>query len=111
MFCVGSQHARAAFTASTADRCVSAGTVPAATTSQEPATAPRAGPEPGAPWVRDPTSLKRGVREELWAHHGILLLKYAANVFVNNHLRNDILRVLFWDVCMWVWFEGGGGYC
>lgn len=73
MFYLGPQCARTAFMALTVARCASAGMVPAATTSQEPAYAELAGQDHTAFWVMEATSLKRGVREALSAaHHGIL---------------------------------------
>lgn len=75
MFYLGPQCARTAFTVLTVARCASAGTVPAATTSQEPAYAPPAGQDHTAFWVMEATSLKQGVREALTAaHHDILSL-------------------------------------
>lgn len=75
MFYLGLQCARTAFTVLTVARCASAGMVPAATTSQEPAYAPPAGQDHTAFWVMKATSLKRGVREALSAaHHDILSL-------------------------------------
>lgn len=75
MFYLGPQCARTAFTVLTVARCASAGTVPAATTSQETAYAPPAGQDHTAFWVMEATSLKRGVREALSAaHHDILSL-------------------------------------
>ncbi|KAF3848031.1 hypothetical protein F7725_021059 [Dissostichus mawsoni] len=59
MFYLGPQCARTAFTVLTVARCVSAGTVPAATTSQEAACAPPAGQDHTAFWVMEATSLKR----------------------------------------------------
>ncbi|KAI3353794.1 hypothetical protein L3Q82_005018 [Scortum barcoo] len=50
MFYLGPQCARTAFTVLTVARCASAGTVPAATTSQEPAYAPPAGQDHTAFW-------------------------------------------------------------
>lgn len=73
MFYLGPQRARTAFTGLTVARCASAGTVPAATTSQEPACAPPAGQDHTAFWVMEATSLKQGVREALAAAlHDIL---------------------------------------
>ncbi|PWA20179.1 hypothetical protein CCH79_00003680 [Gambusia affinis] len=60
MFYLGPQRARTAFTGLTVARCASAGTVPAATTSQEPACAPPAGQDHTAFWVMEATSLKQG---------------------------------------------------
>lgn len=75
MFYLGPQCARTAFTVLTVARCASAGMVPAATTSQEPAYAPPAGQDHTAFWVMEATSLKRGVREALSAaYHDILSL-------------------------------------
>lgn len=77
MFLLDPQRARTAFTVLTVARCASAGTVPAATTSQEPAYAPLAGQDHTAFWVMEATSLKQGVREALTvAHHGILSFKH-----------------------------------
>lgn len=64
-FISASRRARTAFTVLTVARCASAGMVPAATTSQEPACAPPAGQDHTAFWVMEATSLKRGVREAL----------------------------------------------
>lgn len=73
MFYLGPQRARTAFMALTVARCASAGMMPAATTSQEPAYAELAGQDHTAFWVMEATSLKRGVREALSAaHHDIL---------------------------------------
>lgn len=78
MFYLGPQCARTAFTVLTVARCASAGTVPVATTSQEPACAPPAGQDHTAFWVMEATSLKQGVREALTAaHHDILSLNSA----------------------------------
>lgn len=94
MFYLGPQCARTAFTVLTVARCASAGTVPAATTSQELAYAPPAGQDHTAFWVMEATSLKRGVREALTAaHHDILLLN--TTVFVNNYLYNETFPITF----------------
>lgn len=96
MFYLGPQCARTAFTVLTVARCASAGTVPAATTSQEPAYAPPAGQDHTAFWVMEATSLKRGVREALTANpsrHPLLKHKY--DVFVNNYLYNETLPMTF----------------
>lgn len=90
MFYLGLQCARTAFMVLTVARCASAGTMPAATTSQGPAYAPPAGQDHTAFWVMEATSLKWGVREALRcspSRHP--LLKHNCDVFVNNYLYNE----------------------
>lgn len=110
MFYLGPQCARTAFTVLTVARCASAGTVPAATTSQEPAYAPPAGQDHTAFWVMEATSLKRGVREALTAaHHDILSLKHNYDVFANNYLYNETLPMTFLEMGTAAERRGWGG--
>lgn len=106
MFYLGPQCARTAFMVLTVARCASAGTVPAATTSQEAACAPPAGQDHTALWVMEATSLKRGVREALTeAHHDILSLKRNYDAFVNNYLYKETSAKTF----LGMGEMGGGG--